>query len=131
MIEWTFKKILKKESAVYLACNDKKAFFTSTDHREYKFRSCQNVCDALSYLFDYIYISFGTKSHKHIVGIPMGIKCAALVADFFLFCYARDPMTSLSDDNQANIIEAFSSTLSKDLLISKERPTKFIYLNCN
>ena len=35
--------------------------------------------------------------------------CAPLVADLFLFCYERDFMTSLSSDNQANIIEVFNS----------------------
>ena len=42
----------------------------------------------------------------------MGTKCAPLVADLFLFCYERDFMTvtSLSNDNQADIIEAFNST---------------------
>ena len=30
-------------------------------------------------------------------------------ADLFLFCYERDFMTSLSDDNQADTIEAFNS----------------------
>ena len=40
----------------------------------------------------------------------MGTNCAPLVADFFLFCYERDFMLSLSDNNQADIIEAFNST---------------------
>ena len=40
----------------------------------------------------------------------MGINCAPPVADLFLFCYERDFMTSLSNDNQADIIEAFNST---------------------
>ena len=40
----------------------------------------------------------------------MGSNCAPLVADLFLFCYERDFLTSLSDDNQADIIEAFNST---------------------
>ena len=40
----------------------------------------------------------------------MGTYCAPLVADLFLFCYDRDFMTSFSDDNQANIIEALKST---------------------
>ena len=40
----------------------------------------------------------------------MGTICASLVADLFLICYERDFMTSLSDDNQADIIEAFDST---------------------
>ena len=37
-------------------------------------------------------------------------QCAPLVADLFLFCYERDFMLSLSDNNQADIIEAFNST---------------------
>ena len=110
MIERAFKKIFKTEGTLYLACNDKKAFFTSTDHRGYKLWSCQNVCDALSYLLDNIYIRFGNKLYRKIVGIPMGTNCAPLVADLFLFCYERDFMTSLSYDNQADIIEAFYST---------------------
>ena len=44
------------------ACNDKNAFFTSKDHHKgYQLWSCQNVCDALSFLLDNIYIRFGTK----------------------------------------------------------------------
>ena len=51
----------KKEGKLYLACNDKRAFFTSVDHyRGYHLWSCQNVCDALSFLLDNIYIRFGT-----------------------------------------------------------------------
>ena len=40
----------------------------------------------------------------------MGTNCAPLVPDLFLFCYARDFMLSLSDDNQSEVIEAFNST---------------------
>ena len=40
----------------------------------------------------------------------MGIYCAPLVADLFLFCYERDFMISLSDDKQAEIINAFNTT---------------------
>ena len=54
---------------------------------------------------DNIYIRFGNKLYRQIVGIPMGINCAPLVADLFLFCYERDFMTSLSNDNQADIID--------------------------
>ena len=46
LIERAFKKIFKTEGTLYFDCNDKKAFFTFTDHRGYKLWSCQNVCDA-------------------------------------------------------------------------------------
>ena len=106
LIEWTFKR----EGSPYIACNERQAFFTSEDTKRYKLWSCQNVCEALIYLLNNIYIRSGTKLYRQIVGIPMGTNCAPLVADLFLFCYERDFMTSLSDIKQAEIIEAFKST---------------------
>ena len=66
------------------------------------------MCDALHYLLDNIFIRFGSKSYRKIVGILMGTNCAPLVADLFLFCYERDFMLSLSVNNQTDIIEAFN-----------------------
>ena len=70
----------------------------------------QTCSEALIYLLDNIYIRFGTKLYRQIVGIAIGTYCAPVVADLFLFCYERDFMTSLSDVKQAEIIEAFKST---------------------
>ena len=66
--------------------------------------------DALHYLLDNIFITFGSKLYRQIVGIPMCTNCAPFVVDLFLFCYERDFMLSLSDINQTDIIEAFNST---------------------
>ena len=106
LIEQTFNR----EGSLYLACNDKHAFFTSEQPKRYKLWSCQKMCDALHYLLDNIFIRFGSKLYRQIVGIPMGTNCAPLVADLFLFCYERDFMLSLSYNNQTDIIEAFNST---------------------
>ena len=38
----------------------------------------------------------------------MGTKSASLIANLFLFCYERDFIASLSDDKQAEIIQAFT-----------------------
>ena len=40
----------------------------------------------------------------------MGTNFAPLVADLFLFCYEWDFVMSLSDDKQADIIDAFNTT---------------------
>ena len=40
----------------------------------------------------------------------MGTNCAPVVADLFSFCYERAFMMSLSDDKQADIIDAFTTT---------------------
>ena len=39
----------------------------------------------------------------------MGTNCAPLVADVFLFCYERDFIKSLSNDKQADVIDAFNT----------------------
>ena len=61
------------------------------------------MCDALTFLLDNIFIRFGTKLYRQVVGIPMGTNCAPLVFDLILFCYERDFMMSLSVDKQADI----------------------------
>ena len=40
----------------------------------------------------------------------MGTNRAPLVADLFLFCYERDFVMSLSDDQQADVIDALKTT---------------------
>ena len=85
-------------------------FFTSEVHKKYTLWTCQKVCEAITFLLDNIYIRFGTKLFRQIVGIPIGTNYAPLVADLFLFCYERDFMMSLSFENQSEIIEAFRST---------------------
>ena len=45
-----------------------------------------------------------------LISVQIYTKTAPLVDDLFLFCYERDFMLSLSDDNQSEVIEAFNST---------------------
>ena len=68
------------------------------------------MCEAVTFLLDNIYIRFGSKLYRQIVGIPMGTNCAPLVADLCLFCYEREFMLSFLEDNQSDVIEAFNST---------------------
>ena len=68
------------------------------------------MCEALHYLLDNILIKFGSKLYRQIVGIPVGTNCASLVADLILFCYERDFMLSLSDNNQIDSIDAYNSS---------------------
>ena len=106
LIERTFQR----EGSLYIACNDKNAFFISDAVRNYDLWSCQKICEALNFFLDNIYIRFDSKLYRQIVGIPMGTNCVLLVADLFLFCDERDFMLSLSEDNQYDVIEAFNST---------------------
>ena len=74
------------------------------------FGRVKNMCEALTYLLENVFITVGTKLYRQIVGIPMGTNCAPVKAHLFLLCYEREFMASLSDDKEAKIIQAFSST---------------------
>ena len=56
LIERTFQR----EGSLYIACNDRNAFFTSDAVRNYNLWSCQKVSEALTFLLDNIYIRFGS-----------------------------------------------------------------------
>ena len=106
LIERTFQR----EGSPYLACNNRNAFFTSEKPTKNHAWTCQNVCNALTFLLDNIFIRFGTKLYRQVVGISMGTYCASLAADLFLFCYERDFVMSLSGDKQADVNDAFNTT---------------------
>ena len=52
LIEQTFNR----EGSLYLACNEKRAFFTSEQPKRFKLLSCQKVYDALHFLLDNVFI---------------------------------------------------------------------------
>ena len=95
------------------------------------------MCDALTFLLGNIFIRFGTKLYRQVVGIPMGTNCAPLIADLFLFSYERDIMMSLSDDKQVDVIDAFNTAARYlndilkinnvyfDYMVSKIYPSEF------
>ena len=106
-----------------MVCNGKRAFCTSEQPKRFKLWSCQEVCDALHYFLDNIFIRLGPKLYRRTVGIPMCTNCAPFVADLFLFGYERDFMLSLSDINQADIVEAVNSTsIYLDDLLNIDNP---------
>ena len=83
--------------------------FTSDEPKRFRLWSCQKMCDTLHYLMDNIFTIFCSELYIQIEGIPMGTNCAPLVAYLVWFCYERDLMLSLSDNNHTDIIEAFNS----------------------
>ena len=54
---------------ILMGKRDRNAFFTSENPKKYHAWSCQNVCDALIFLLDNIFIRFGTKLYRQVVGI--------------------------------------------------------------
>jgi hypothetical protein len=104
------EKTFAREAKPFLACTYEKAFFTDEVLKHYTMWTCTDVCEALTFLLDTIFIRFGNDIYRQVIGIPMGTNCAPLVADLFLYCYERDFMLSLKSETQEEIIKAFNDT---------------------
>ena len=44
----------------------------------------------LNFVINSIYLELGDRVYQQTVGIPMGTKCAPLLADLFLYSYEAD-----------------------------------------
>ena len=66
--------------------NEKSAFFFSEQPKRFKLWSCQKVCDALHYLLDIVFMRFGPKLYRQIVGIPMSTQIVLLLLQI-CFCF--------------------------------------------
>ena len=80
---YLIERTSQREGSPFLACNDRNAFITSEKPKKYHAWSCQNVCDALTFLLENIFIRFR---------------------------FERDFIMFLSDDKQADVIDAINTT---------------------
>jgi hypothetical protein len=62
----------------------------------------------LEFLIDNIFVSFGGILFQQVVSIPMGTKCAPLLADLFLYSYESEFLQKLVKDKKIHSDEAVS-----------------------
>ena len=109
LIKWCFEKSDHK----YICCNNERAFFSNEKdkYKRYTYWTCDEMIDSLNFLLDNIYIRFGEKIYRQVVGIPMGTNCAPLIADLFLYCYESQFMAKLhKDSTKSDLIDKFNNT---------------------
>ena len=49
--------------------------------------TADNICKMIEFLIDNIFVQFGGRLCRQVIGIPMGTNCAPLLADLFLYSY--------------------------------------------
>ena len=82
LVKWCFNR----ESKTYLCTSDKAGFFSNKKYGSYTYWTCTELCEAFTFLMEYIYVKFDGMVYQEIVGIPIGANCAPLKADLFLYC---------------------------------------------
>jgi hypothetical protein len=76
--------LIDKTSSIYLYVKLKALAKGKTCYYE------EQVISMLEFLIDNIFVSFGGILFQQVVGIPMGMNCAPLLADLFLYSYESE-----------------------------------------
>ena len=106
LIKWCFDR----EKKQFLCTSESKGFFSDKKYETYKMWTPDELCDALSFLLDNIYVRFSDTVYRQVVGIPMGTNCAPLIADLFLYTFEKDFIQNLVKEKKYDVLRGFSKT---------------------
>ena len=76
---------------------------------KYAYVSCRELCLAIDFLIDNIYVRFGNSVFRQLIGIPMGTNSAPLLADLFLHTFEYDFMLRTMKQDMTKAVQ-FSNT---------------------
>ena len=71
----------------FFATDNFRTFWTDEKKCNRYHFSCRDLCHAINFLIDNIFVRFGCKVFRQVIGIPMGTNSAPLLADLFLQTY--------------------------------------------
>ena len=92
----------------YLVLGHEEAYFVK-EHSDSKNKySEDDIIKMLEFLVDNIFVVFAGKVFRQIVGIPMGTKCAPLLADVFLYSYEAEFIQSLLSTGRKQLAPRFN-----------------------
>ena len=75
----------------------------------YTYFSCRDLCLAIDFLIDNIYVRFGSSVFWQVIGILMGTNSALLLADLFLHTFEYDFLVKAMKHDISKAIQ-FSNT---------------------
>ena len=62
----------------------------------------------IEFLVDNIYVRFGGQLFQQMIGIPVGINCAPLLADLFLYSYESEFLDKLVKEGKRKLARKFN-----------------------
>ena len=84
-------ELMEKTYAVrrksFIATDNFRTYWTDEKKCNRYHFSCGDLCRAIDFLIDNIFVRFGGKVFRQVIGIPMGTNSAPLLEDLFLHTY--------------------------------------------
>ena len=67
-----------------------------------------NICKMIEFLIDNIFVQFGGRLFRQMIGIPMGTNCAPLLADLFLYSYENEFLDNMIRSGHRRLARSFN-----------------------
>ena len=104
------ERVFTTKGKSFIATNSYHTFWTNDrKSRKYTYFTCRQLCFAVDFLIDNIYVRFGNSVFRQVIGIPMGTNSAPLLADLFLHTFEYDFMLKTMKADMSKAVE-FSNT---------------------
>ena len=104
------ERVFHTKGKSFIATNYFRTFWTNDRmSMRYTYFSCRELCLAIDFLIDNIYVRFGSSVFRQVIGIPMGTNSAPLLADLFLHTFEYDFMVKTMKHDITKAIQ-FSNT---------------------
>ena len=87
LVNKTFPYKNRSRTYKHLVVNGDRTFFTNEETLADKKYDETLICQMTYFLIDNIYIKIGNHLFRQCIGIHMGINCAPLLANLFLYPY--------------------------------------------
>ena len=76
-----FQKVYKREGKQFINVNLRGAYFSALGKRNYCSFRFTDMMDILEFILDNIFVKFGRKVFKQVIGIPIGLDSGQDIAN--------------------------------------------------
>ena len=70
--------------------------------------TADNICKMIEFLIDNIFVQFGGRLFRQVIGIPMGTNCAPLLADLFLYSHENEFLENMIKGGHRKLARSFN-----------------------
>ena len=70
--------------------------------------TADNICKMTEFLIDNIFVQFGGRLFRQVIGIPMGTNCAPLLVDLFLYSCENELLDNMIKSGHRRLARSFN-----------------------
>ena len=94
-----FNKVFKREGKQFINVGYKGAYFSSKQNNRGNSFRLNDMIEILEFILDNIFVKFGNKIYKQVIGVPIGSDSGADIANLLLFSYESEYIEKVSKQN--------------------------------